>query len=253
MKILQPFTSLFTYLDYFRKIKRIKGDFLQAVEEWKRIGGFTASTGKLLNFLNNYSLVLVEYATWTPTDLDDIALAMVRYVLVEHRDTLEVMIDRIRTGRTMTVSEMTAMIEVVSASTDSKDDPMYAYDWNINWGDGTAAERKTGTGASTSARIAHTYSAAGQYQITITPAGSTTGWFKAFGFSDNTSGANVQTNKNKVVSPDTSITVGMFAVPGATNVGNDVCQSWFDSCKGKNLRLRADFRFAADWNILETV
>jgi hypothetical protein len=129
----------------------------------------------------------------------------------------------------------------------------YAYDWNINWGDGTATERKTGTGASTSAGIAHTYSAAGQYQITITPAGSTTGWFKAFGFSDNTSGANVQTNKNKVVSPDTSITVGMFAVPGATSVGNDVCRSWFHSCKGKNFKLRADFRFAADWNNVTTV
>ena len=80
---------------------------------------------------------------------------------------------------------------------------VYSYDWNIDWGDGTAIQRATGTGVNTSAGITHTYASAGRYQIRITPAGTASSWFRAFGFYSNTSGANIQTNKNKGVSPDT--------------------------------------------------
>jgi hypothetical protein len=123
-KIFQPFTDLFTYLDYYRKARRIKSDLAEALAEWKRIGGIHASTGALLNFANDYSLILVEYATWTATDLDDKALAIVRDVLIDHRDTLEIMLDRIRAGQTMTTTEISAMTDMVSLTSDEYGDPM---------------------------------------------------------------------------------------------------------------------------------
>jgi len=125
---------------------------------------------------------------------------------------------------------------------------VYAYDWNIDWGDGTAVQHATGTGANTSAGITHTYATVGQYQIKIIPAGSTTGWLRAFGFYNNTSGANVQTNKNKVVSPDTPLTVAMYAAPGATSVANDVCRYMFYNCQGYNFMLGSNFGFHPEWN-----
>lgn len=60
------------------------------------------------------------------------------------------------------------------------------YAWIINWGDGSTEQTATGTGSSgstVSASILHTYTTAGQYQITIRPSGvPASGWFNAFGF-----------------------------------------------------------------------
>ena len=70
-----------------------------------------------------------------------------------------------------------------------------SYNWIVNWGDGTETTH-SGTGNTTSAGISHTYSSAGPYQIAIRPAvAATDGWFNAFGFYQNTSGANTTTNK----------------------------------------------------------
>jgi len=127
MKIANPFqsfTNLWTYYGYFCKARRVQSDFAKAREAWNSIGGFNASTGKLLNFVNEHSLVLVEYATWTATDLDDQAIAMIRLILIDHRDTLETMIDRIRNGQNMTTTEMLAMTEVVSVVPNEYGDPM---------------------------------------------------------------------------------------------------------------------------------
>ena len=129
---------------------------------------------------------------------------------------------------------------------------VYAYDWNIDWGDGTV-QRAIGTGSNTSAGITHTYATGGQYQITIKPAGVASSWFRAFGFWSNTNGANVQTNKNKVVSLDTPLTVSMFATPGATIVANDVCRNMFYSCRGVNFAPGTGFGFDASWNNVTTV
>jgi len=78
------------------------------------------------------------------------------------------------------------------------------YDWNIDWGDGNA-QVSSGVSNHTSAGIGHTYSSAGTYLITITPNGTADAWLAAFGFSSSTNaqlnggGANIQTNRDKIV------------------------------------------------------
>gem|GEM_PF-1757090 len=85
-----------------------------------------------------------------------------------------------------------------------------AYSWIVNWGDGNT-QNVSGTSSNTTAPgvngISHTYAAAGPYQITIRPNGAaTTGWFNAFGFSNNTTGANADANKYMFRSIDTPFT-----------------------------------------------
>jgi hypothetical protein len=87
------------------------------------------------------------------------------------------------------------------------------YDWIIDWGDSSVAEIVSGVSGitnTTSDGIIHDYAAtngAGEYQITIRPNGTaTTGWFNAFGFYNNTFGANIDTNKYIFRSIDTPLT-----------------------------------------------
>jgi hypothetical protein len=72
------------------------------------------------------------------------------------------------------------------------------YNWNVDWGDGTNGTF-SGTSSKTSDGLQHTYLATRTYTITIIPVVDESGWFKAFGFYSNTTGANVQTNKDKVI------------------------------------------------------
>ena len=84
------------------------------------------------------------------------------------------------------------------------------FNWTIDWGDGGATQTVSGTGASNSAGIPHTYSAPGEYRITILPYGTAAnGWFKAFGFWTNTNGANANPNKYKFRSINTPFTTMM--------------------------------------------
>ena len=84
------------------------------------------------------------------------------------------------------------------------------FNWTIDWGDGGATQTVSGTGASNSAGIPHTYSAPGEYRITILPNGTAAnGWFKAFGFWTNTNGANANPNKYKFRSINTPFTTMM--------------------------------------------
>jgi len=122
--ILQSFTNLFTYIGYCRKALRVKSDFAKAVADWNAIGGFDASTEQLLTFLDDYSLTLVEYATWTETDLDDQAIAMIRFIVVDHRGTFEAMIDRLRSDQHLTTTEVMVMTETVCATSDKCGDPI---------------------------------------------------------------------------------------------------------------------------------
>ena len=70
------------------------------------------------------------------------------------------------------------------------------YDWAIDWGDGNDEEAE-GLSANMSG-IAHSYSAAGNYTITITPNGSTEAWLAAFGFAISQYDANTLENKARV-------------------------------------------------------
>ena len=70
------------------------------------------------------------------------------------------------------------------------------YDWLIDWGDGNTQQvaglSKRDTG------IPHTYAAARDYTITITPNASEEAWLAAFGFANGGSGANAAANKEMV-------------------------------------------------------
>jgi len=89
-----------------------------------------------------------------------------------------------------------------------------AYNWIIDWGDGSPAQTVSGTSNISAAPgvngIAHDYATtggAGQYQITIRPAATAAnGWLNAFGFYSNTTGANAAANKYMFLSIDTPFT-----------------------------------------------
>jgi len=87
----------------------------------------------------------------------------------------------------------------------------HPYNWVINCGGGQSDQTVSGTSSTSSAGIICNYATPGEYQITIrsstTPA--TPGWMNAFGFYDNTSGANVLANKNLFKSIDTPFTDNM--------------------------------------------
>ena len=121
--IFQSFSTLFTYFGYFRKGMRIKSDWTKFTAEWNRIGGFQASTKQLLDLLNDFSLLFVEYATWTPTDLDDQIVRILRSILADHRDILERMINRVRVGEEIFAPELSAMVETVGTA-DTYGSPM---------------------------------------------------------------------------------------------------------------------------------
>ncbi|MDR1239258.1 MAG: leucine-rich repeat domain-containing protein [Treponema sp.] len=72
----------------------------------------------------------------------------------------------------------------------------WAYDWYIDWGDGTAEEHETGTGAA-DAGIPHTFPADEEYDITIQAAGNT--GHAAFGLRFSASGSNAAANKQKLL------------------------------------------------------
>jgi hypothetical protein len=93
----------------------------------------------------------------------------------------------------------------------------HTYDWIIDWGDNTT-DAVSDTGGQTSAGITHSYATFGEYQITIRPnvVTPTSGWLNAFGFYNNTTGANTNANKCMFLSVDTPFTQ-MMRTPGASN------------------------------------
>ena len=119
------------------------------------------------------------------------------------------------------------------------------YDWAIDWGDGTK-ERATGTGANASDGIPHVYATPGRYDIRIEPIGSQTAWLHAFGFWNNTSGANATSNKQKVVMPSSPLTPAMFAT-------NDIASYMFCGCNGVGFTMGDKFGFSKDWDDVTSV
>ena len=125
MSIKNPFQylkNIWTYYGYYRKVRRIQSDFETFVAEWNRIGGFKASTKQLLDLVDTFSLVLVEYATWTPIEWDDVIAKMIRSVLTEHRNIVINLIDWARQGHEPSVDDMQFI--AVQASSDECGSPM---------------------------------------------------------------------------------------------------------------------------------
>jgi hypothetical protein len=112
--ILSLIRNIPTYLDWYWKWARIKSDFDKMRVEWQRMGGFKASTGKLINFAGDYSLLCIEYARWTPTPLDDQIAKAVRYVVTDHRTIVVGLIDWVRRGHEPQTQELTALAEMAS-------------------------------------------------------------------------------------------------------------------------------------------
>jgi hypothetical protein len=129
------------------------------------------------------------------------------------------------------------------------------YDWDIDWGDGTAKQNASGSSATDSPGISHTYAAAGTYQITISPHGSDPAskdaWFGAFGFAAGTSGANSPTNKNKVVSVDSPISPLMTRTQEQIDLSQAPNYEWvytFYGCQNAAFTMGEDFRFSDEWD-----
>ena len=136
------------------------------------------------------------------------------------------------------------------------------YNWNINWGDGSAVQTIANTDAgapqnsNASVGIPHTYTSAGTYTIKITPNGSTSAWLGAFGFAQQPiAGANNATNKalvTKVVSPITPLMTRTPAqIEGSAVAPNREWVGTFADCV--NLTMGDDFGFSESWNDIEAV
>jgi len=104
----------------YRRYVRVKTDLEGAQAEWERIGKFEASTKDLINFMYKFSVNLVEYTTWTPTEYDDMAAILIRNVLTDHRDIIVRMIDWVRGGHEPTLQEFTAMTEGIYVTAENE-------------------------------------------------------------------------------------------------------------------------------------
>jgi hypothetical protein len=112
--ILSLIRNIPTYLDWYWKWERVKADFDRMQAEWHRIGGIKANSGKLVNFVGDYSLLCVEYAKWTPTTLDDQIVKAIRYVITEHRGIVVGLIEWVQSGYEPQTRELTALAELAS-------------------------------------------------------------------------------------------------------------------------------------------
>jgi len=124
LEYIESIRNIPKYLDWFWKGRRIQSDFKKMKAEWIRIGGFKANTEQLLNFVNDYSLLCIEYATWTPTSIDDQIARAVRYVITDHRDMLIAMIDWVRGGHEPSESELLALAKEANTAPDEYGSPM---------------------------------------------------------------------------------------------------------------------------------
>jgi hypothetical protein len=112
MKVSNPFktiSDLWRYYGYYCKARKVQSDWNKMKAKWTSIGGINADTELLLDFLNEYALLCVEYATWTPTTLDDKGIAVIRYILTTHRSLVTTMINAVRTGKEFEPSDLANM------------------------------------------------------------------------------------------------------------------------------------------------
>ena len=105
----------------YRRFLRVKADVKAALEEWKIIDGFNASTSILINFLGKFAVNLVEYATWTDTKIDDQIAILIRNVLIDHRAVVINIINWVRQGHEPTPQELMGMAGDICLSANDQD------------------------------------------------------------------------------------------------------------------------------------
>jgi hypothetical protein len=127
-----------------------------------------------------------------------------------------------------------------------------SYNWNISWGDGQSGSytQADAVNALDSEGIVHAYDSSGTYTITITPNGSTDAWFGSFGFTVNSPGANLNTNKGKLTAilsgftPLMTRTAAQIASPGSTQPSNE----WRDAFSYCSRLTTTGPGFSSGWN-----
>jgi len=133
------------------------------------------------------------------------------------------------------------------------------YHWKINWGDGTKQtvsnlDIDAPQNAMFSKGISKKYKHAGNYTITITPAGSTDAWLAAFGFCNSNTGANSWKNKEKFTKVISPLTPLMTRTQAQINSGEAPNSEWRDTFIGcGKLIMGEGFTFSGVWNKIETV
>jgi hypothetical protein len=105
----------------YRRYLRVKADVKAALEKWKIIDGFNASTGVLINYLGEFAVNLVEYAAWTENKIDDQIAMLIRNVLIDHRQIVISVINWVRQGHDPTPQELAGMTGDICLSANDQD------------------------------------------------------------------------------------------------------------------------------------
>jgi hypothetical protein len=131
--------------------------------------------------------------------------------------------------------------------------PTKAFNWIIDWGDGSI-ENRPGNNTSGTAPLEHTYFLPGNHMITIMPGGTDQAWLGPFGFSSTISstGVNSQANRNKVVSVNSKIYPLMTRTEGQINgISDPPDYEWaytFNNCKNDAFAMGPEFGFDESWD-----
>jgi hypothetical protein len=133
-----------------------------------------------------------------------------------------------------------------------------AYSWYIDWGDGTPIEACTGysyiseTSQYYGTAPRHTYSGAGTYPVTITPAATLNKWAIAYAQRAQDMDYSASSNTAKVTKFDTLLTPEM--VRTATEIANDSAGAYYQFTHlcawHKSLKSMGNTRFSRGWGSL---
>lgn len=155
----------------------------------------------------------------------------------------------------LSVSELETLYLTVNSGDDGKfiipfnQYRQVAYNWKIDWGDGTGWKTYSGTGATNTGITYSNYEVNHNYTIKIKNNSSTKGWLQAFGFeptvtSVDTSPSSLH-NKDKVLLVDGILDKNMFLSNNIYNTLPDyTCAYMFQDCK--NLKIGDDFNLPQD-------
>lgn len=115
-----------------------------------------------------------------------------------------------------------------------------AYNWKIDWGDGTGWHTYSGTGATNSGITYSNYEVNHNYTIRIKNNSSSASWLQAFGFEPTVTGVDTSPsslhNKNKVLLVDGVLDNNMFS-----RTSDYTCAYMFQDCR--NLKFGDNFTF----------